>query len=501
MDISNLFNPIFERLNLLGDFLFVGWVLWALFVFWNLKHDGRGRDRFLSGMKVLLSQIYLRKLEWMLDRAAEHWFRDKEMLDDVRLHEVAAEHRLHRWLGVNAFTVPSFEFALRLALFYPILSVITVWVWSGEGGSFGELQVLKPQDSPTLRLVLVAALLIVAWASYKFVRTESRVQWVYVVVAGVVAFAFAFAVAVAGVVAGVVAFAVAVAGVVAVAVAVAFAGVVAVAVAGAFAGAVAFAGAWDWLYSRITIRKKLYYFWWAYTLFYLLLSVMALLWLGQQGDVQAEGFSLLIFLSLLPLLNAPLDWLSLGITRSLLYAIVDRVHSGYRAFLWAVFDGVLAFGFLLLLTLVMVVALSGINVLSASLNGQQIINLRLIFDGLATDPLRPEFWWLYFILFSTLIPTMLHMLVASWSLFLWLPQHWLDWSTRAWRVKQLQYDSFKFFGVWGYWTLFAPLVLLAPLLLLGLLWLILKDWGHGVYLGGWLLTVMQNLAQTIDPSF
>ena len=65
-------------------------------------------------------------------------------------------------------------------------------------------------------------------------------------------------------------------------------------------------------------------------------------------------------------------------------------------------------------------------------------------------------WWVYIMLFSTLVPTAVHLFIASWSVLLWLP--------------------------------------FAPLLMFYLVYLVLHDWGHGHYLGGELLAFMQELS-------
>lgn len=539
MDISNLLAPIFEYLSASGDFIFMLWVLWGIFVFWNLLHYGRGRQRFLSGMNAGLTNTYRRKLESILDWTATHWFKDKNQLEYSRLTDKEDISLGVRLFGVDAFTVLSYEFMFRLAVLYPILIIFIVWGVSGKGGVIGELQVLAPQDSSGIRLFAIATFLCSTFSFYRSLTSNGVKRWLMFLIALFFDFSFTFSGALGGSVAVAFAIAVAFSGSLAVCFTFAFSGafsggfavtvngpvviILNIAVAIAFAVAVAVvinvsatgaiviaiaaitvvgsAGIWEWLYAQISTRIMMRIYWPAYTIFYLLLNLAVLLWLSQQTNVTAEAYSLPIFLSLLPLLNAPLDWLSLGVTRSLLYAITDRVHSGFRAFSWAMVDCLVAFFFLVLITVIMVSSMAGINGIAAYFGGNQIINLRLIFDGMAIEPFHPNFWWIYFILGSTLIPTMLHMLIASWSIFLWLPQHWLDWSTKEWRAKQLQHDSFKFISAWAYWTLFSPLITLVPLLMLFMLWLLLHDWGQGVFLAGWLLEAMQLIAVALDPSY
>ena len=103
-------------------------------------------------------------------------------------------------------------------------------------------------------------------------------------------------------------------------------------------------------------------------------------------------------------------------------------------------------------------------------------------------------WWVYIMLFSTLVPTAVYLFIASWSVLLWLPTRLVDWVTSEWRHEQLKKDALKFFSAWLYWVVFAPLALFAPLLMFYMVYLVLHDWGHGYYLGGELLVFMEELS-------
>ena len=131
---------------------------------------------------------------------------------------------------------------------------------------------------------------------------------------------------------------------------------------------------------------------------------------------QDETISFLFYL-LFPLLNAPIDWLSLGITRGLLNNIRHEHHGGWHAFGWALLDVILAIFFLLLVSAVLVLTL---NLLDKDL-------LQKILTDLKTNGDNLNNYWVYAMLLSTLIPTLVHFIIAATALTLWLPQHWRHW--------------------------------------------------------------------------
>ncbi|PID46684.1 MAG: hypothetical protein CSB47_02580 [Proteobacteria bacterium] len=241
-------------------------------------------------------------------------------------------------------------------------------------------------------------------------------------------------------------------------------------------------------------------FWVLYTAFYLVLVIVILLWSALQADIKIAALSPLLFLGLFPLLNAPLDWLSLGVTRSLLYAIADHKHHGAAALLWALLDWLMAVLFLLLICLVMVGAIAALNGASLALGGVTIFDLSVIFQHMHDDPFAAENRWVYVILLSTLLPTAIHLFLVSWAVLLWFPAQWSMWAVQSWEEKQIQHDLAKYLTVSFYWILFAPLALLAPLVMYYLLYWVLHEQGNGYYLGGQLLDMMEAFADSVAHS-
>jgi len=68
----------------------------------------------------------------------------------------------------------------------------------------------------------------------------------------------------------------------------------------------------------------------------------------------------------------------------------------------------------------MILSLAAINWLA----NKEIFELYWLFDGIRTDPLSPDYWWLYVICFSTLLPTLIHFFIAAMAGILIVPQTW-----------------------------------------------------------------------------
>ena len=112
--------------------------------------------------------------------------------------------------------------------------------------------------------------------------------------------------------------------------------------------------------------------------------------------------SLLLFLGFLPLINAVFDYFSIGLTRYLLQNSLDSGLPWIRGLL----DAVAAIILFVLLKLTLVT----LFVLLTDSNNNPLIQLggdHGLFQGLRTDP--NGYIWLYFTLFSTLIPAVLVM--------------------------------------------------------------------------------------------
>jgi len=140
--------------------------------------------------------------------------------------------------------------------------------------------------------------------------------------------------------------------------------------------------------------------------------------------------SVLLFFSLLTAINAPFDWAALGLTRALLRRGLEL--GGWYPYALALVDAVAAAVVIALLTIVSVLALQAFDDVAAyseggadrhvslealDLNGEALgLPLRPLFDGIAANPGAPEYWSAYAMLFSTMIPSLLNLMIGGASL-------------------------------------------------------------------------------------
>jgi hypothetical protein len=154
------------------------------------------------------------------------------------------------------------------------------------------------------------------------------------------------------------------------------------------------------------------------------LPVMFLVCLAEVSFLPAsknfEPFGpLLLFFGLLTLLNAPFDWASLGLTRALLRFGLEL--GGWWPYALALVDAALAAVIIAALALTMVVGVQAFDALAVHGGGAPVLPLGALFDGVAANPNAPEYWWLYALLLSTMIPSLVNLVIGGTSLVRGLP--------------------------------------------------------------------------------
>jgi hypothetical protein len=128
---------------------------------------------------------------------------------------------------------------------------------------------------------------------------------------------------------------------------------------------------------------------------------------------------ILLFSGLLTLLDAPFDWASLGLTRALLRRGLEL--GGWWPYALALADACLAAVIIAALALTMVVGVQAFDALAVHGGGTPILPLASLFKGVAADPTAPEYWWLYALLLSTMIPSLVNLVIGGASLLRGLP--------------------------------------------------------------------------------
>ncbi|QHQ34118.1 hypothetical protein [Algicella marina] len=127
---------------------------------------------------------------------------------------------------------------------------------------------------------------------------------------------------------------------------------------------------------------------------------------GSWAEISDERRGLFLFLGVLPILNGLFDTLSYAAT----LALTQRgLRAGWGAVLYGLADFAVAALLFLALGATLVVVIAGMNVLS----GVVLLDLVQVIGGL-TD--WRQYWWLYAMVFSTLLPTCVHFLIAALSL-------------------------------------------------------------------------------------
>jgi hypothetical protein len=136
-----------------------------------------------------------------------------------------------------------------------------------------------------------------------------------------------------------------------------------------------------------------------------------------QDDVGVSA-SPVVFLMLLPALNAPLDWFALGLTRRVV-GLIAGSSEGDLAFLEGrvgrVVETLLIFtntGVTIALALLIVFGtVAGVALfdrLDVLAGGAHLYNVEQIIRAVAANPADKRYWWIYAMMGWTLVPTLIH---------------------------------------------------------------------------------------------
>lgn len=180
---------------------------------------------------------------------------------------------------------------------------------------------------------------------------------------------------------------------------------------------------------RLTALRRQSYFFLA-VLIYLVTCCLLVIKFGQPDWSGVIIFP--IMLGILPFLNAPIDWLSLNFTRALSYLIAD--HHGKKRFLlgFLLVDIVGAIVFMALIIAVMLSVLSLANVTAFVYAAKPILDFNQIMPAMISADTASQYVWAHFMVLSTLIPTLLHLILVIVSVVLYPFGH----------AKKNMYDNF-----------------------------------------------------------
>jgi hypothetical protein len=387
------------------------------------------RQRIAAGNWI--EREYARKLNVFLGRV-DGFFGDANM---------ARQTRIARAIGLREsaplWTASAFDRCLLLALTYPAAAIILIWAISGDVGPAEAALELKVVD-PWRRYLVLIAIGIVSFSFRHAIQSKgfSRVVWIVFggTVIGAVGAAVTGAVTVAGAVYGAAVIAGGFGGLFTgaaafasgVGIAIAFVGAIAsigafVSIVGALAVVVAVgpvvagAGAFvDFLSYKSVQHNRQNIFLSLYVPFMFAVCYGSAAFLSHLSIWKDVG-PMLLFLGLLTLINAPFDWLSLGLTRALMRRGLEREK--WWPYFYAVIDALLASVVIAFLAMAMTGGTELFDDLAVYGGGARVLSpMREYLDAIKAEPGKPEYWWIYATLFSTMLPSLINLFIAGVSL-------------------------------------------------------------------------------------
>lgn len=407
---------------------------------------------------------------------------------DVLLGDAGQEQTLiARIIGLRharpCWTVRSFDTCALLAVMYPLLSLVLTWTFAGDAGPIGDLLGLRPQPTLFIRVEFATAVGLSYLAYFHALRTfdlstldepppdepatkvlrsfgawsavagfavffaglvsatptdvpygQTVVAIFIVIIADVAARSAGFAFSILAALADV-GIAATVAGLVVVAI-VAFADASTALVftaftAGAFAVAAAGAGSAAVIgrTRRAIQRRYLIGVWIAFWPITVFLTYSAL-WIGGRILSLTPTTCLLVMICLLPMVNIPFDWASIGLTRALLRRGCED-HGSWLlrspTFLGAL-DLMLGLVLLATLAVSIVGSLAVADAILLHTSHRAEFDAVRLVENVEYEPTNPAHAWMYFTLLSTLFPGILNLLIGILSLLTFsVPpvRHWL----------------------------------------------------------------------------
>ncbi len=136
--------------------------------------------------------------------------------------------------------------------------------------------------------------------------------------------------------------------------------------------------------------------------------------------------ALILMLGLVPVLNIPFDWASLGLTRALLRRGCEAAAPS--PLLLGLLDFALGLVLLVLLALALIAALQVADALIVAEGRRPVGTVVALLDAMENNPRDPGNYWAYVTLFSTLIPSALNAVIGSVSLVTWWFRPAREWA-------------------------------------------------------------------------
>jgi hypothetical protein len=366
------------------------------------------RDNLAKGNLIvrLYADLLTKFLDW-LDR----FFGDAGMADRPLFLRIFGLRT-----PVPLWTAPALERCLLLALIYPITTIFLFWAVSGHVGPAENALHMNPRLSTWQRWLAAAVFGFSVFALWRAVQWAEWKRFIWTVVC-VVAFVIAVALSVAPLGGVVVGGAHAALPTTNIAMLMAPTTPPVITIIVAFLGAVSVATAIAVISAGVGALRRFNPRWEGAFLSFFILSMVAACftgarWLSPLPIWQMLG-PLLLFLGLFTLLNAPFDWASVGLTRALLRRGLER--GGWWPYWFAMVDAALATVIVVFLAMITVVGVQAFDSFAAQGGGRSVLPLEPLFNGIDEHPTAPEYWWIYALLLSTMIPSLVNLMIGGAS--------------------------------------------------------------------------------------
>ena len=341
------------------------------------------------------------------------------------------------------WSAQAYDRCLLLALIYPITMILLGWTLSGQVGPVEEALRLKAVTDPWRRALTMAVVAALPLAYFKFITASGFKQnafWFAAVPAALTVLLGTDASEAAVAIASTLTAAASMAVIFSTAGTVYGAGAAVAAVAGGLAFSVVDGGAgtFAWVAApglavALVADRAKGSAWFAYFnlgISLVLVAACLLSTISASSKLrwdQAGG--LLLFLGLLTLANAPFDWLSLGLTRGLLRCGLQRGGTWPAGL--ALLDALMATLLMIPLCATMVLAVQSFDALAMYSGKPATLPLVPLFDGLRDNPSAPEFYWIWALLLTTLLPSLINAVLGCASLLRGIP------SVSRWVLRQM----------------------------------------------------------------
>jgi len=447
MKISD-FWALYDKFGWFAVILTIGYFIYFLFVK-GIDSDGPHRERLRGWLandslgqgyrRFLIGGLYkLASLIGDQDQLFPHTDPQEEDLQlPSRQYQKAQRQGIIDKLfhiPINPWTKKSFFFCLRIAFFLPIIAFVWGWV-CGAAGEVGNTTLL-PQATIGQRFLFIVLFFFICLSFFQRKKHPDRSP---LLISATSAFAGAYIGAVGGT------------------------------FIGAFIGAVAFAGASTSVF---------------------IVGVSATIAGGLSGTSADTNAMIVLFLVILPLLNAPINWLSLGLTRGLLQTIGKKRLPEKRILCWSLVDLAIAIILTVAVSAILVTGIAFFDQFVLKFSNSAIVDLPQRLAELRRNPWSIDHFWFYSLVLPSIQPILMHAIIALMALISWLPSQYRHWMTDP---EYFIEDRDRRLAT-KFWFLIVPpfSFIIAPALFIYGLYLLLS-W-HGDLLGLGILNMLDGIA-------